>query len=1303
MNTIKIFLSESGRVSNLLKDFPLYKGQFNDKLLNVYVPTSILAPSFAVQHYIGQTTVSTDPTDEELASFVAYNTYPSREPEQGDIVEINNVTTDKFYIYEFDGTDWTATEVNSFGTLTNIAGTSVKVGMIATKRNGTIYQSKSYFMRYLKTLTYQGVEYALYERKLPKEFTSFVGQGENAPTIIANVVNVDTSDNAVTSLVTSQTCKLDVMQSSMLDQDETIEAGDLEVLTAEVNNLSAEMPLKQDKIDDTLNTTTKSVVGAINSIYSDTATNTSDIATNSQDIADIKLEQVAQNGDIATNTYNIGQNALGISDLQGRVQTLEQTAVTGETYIGTMTSSATLPTDEQLSAYVLSVAGRQPKGGDYVYFTQIITGGTDKNYKYTYSSVDGWGSSEIPGVEKSSNSDYGIVKGTYGDSTKNTQVNINDGEILDIRVKDNSNNLRDVREYLNSNATSLGTNTTDISGLKLRMTSEEGKTSTLQGQMSNILDGTTAVAKANSAINDGLNRNIAQTYMTQSAGATKQDIKNYALPKAFNDVSFIGANNEMVDTVPDSVSALYTATSTSVGETTLCYVQKTIGDVEYQLASKNSYSNAIYVTASANCSVQFSVVTSIYDSEDENWLIGNIELTDVVSMTANEIKKVNFGSPLNYLNSIVNIKQGDIIQQTFSVVTTVSETISFDVYSNEVYPSTFYLNTTSQVVTTQAGDLGEIPVYGLSGTYDSGTNTITFNASASATINENTYCLFKCSYADPIATGTKINIGYGLSTLRIITPPYNKSSSADATIDDFDSFYTAGVGLEFEGVIQNISGNLVVYATMGGGSGGSGQTITINTTTGSESISDGTNTLNVETRNTAQTITAQKTHTAPFTVDIQTSEGDTSVEEGLNVGGGLDMFSAVVESTEGTETTTTQAQSGLYSGYPVMGVSQTVVDSSTQEESTVDHSVMVTENGVFVDGENIETTYQKQTDNNLNTTNKTIVGAINELQSGQTAIDDVIPAQASLSNQLADKNFVNSSVATNTANFLGTFETLGDLSTYIDTHTATVTNNDYAFVTNSLIEYNGGDFPDKATMDSYVATNILNYTNYDYAWVVNGTKFDLYYLDILTDPEEMVLKASNVNKSDITIETFYNRYKYNKTANTINFEYTLNNTQFTANQWASINSGITSADVTQIGTNTTNITNLQTNKVDSVSYASATKKMQQTKNGTTTDIVTFGDNAFTNTHIPVYTEESQTIASNSWHALISGSDVYKYTATVNITHTIGADTEVGIAVDNVLQFAEYGFAIGLVAAQNIDVYSAKQPSNSVTLTFTFKD
>ena len=58
------------------------------------------------------------------------------------------------------------------------------------------------------------------------------------------------------------------------------------------------------------------------------------------------------------------------------------------------------------------------------------------------------------------------------------------------------------------------------------------------------------------------------------------------------------------------------------------------------------------------------------------------------------------------------------------------------------------------------------------------------------------------------------------------------------------------------------------------------------------------------------------------------------------------------------------------------------------------------------------------------------------------AINAKIPAQASAENQLADKSFVNNSVATNTANFIGTFDSVDALNAY----SGTKTNNDYAFV-----------------------------------------------------------------------------------------------------------------------------------------------------------------------------------------------------------------------------------------------------------------
>lgn len=132
--------------------------------------------------------------------------------------------------------------------------------------------------------------------------------------------------------------------------------------------------------------------------------------------------------------------------------------------------------------------------------------------------------------------------------------------------------------------------------------------------------------------------------------------------------------------------------------------------------------------------------------------------------------------------------------------------------------------------------------------------------------------------------------------------------------------------------------------------------------------------------------------------------------------------------------------------------------------------------------------------------------AVNSALSG---INALIPAQATDQNQLADKNFVNSSIATNTANFIGTFNSVAELEAYA----GTLTNNDYAFVV--------------------------------------GTDSDG--------------------------NTVYNRYKYTTATTPASwvFEYALNNSSFTAAQWASINSGITSTAVTQIGTNTTNIASKQ--------------------------------------------------------------------------------------------------------------------------------
>ncbi len=129
------------------------------------------------------------------------------------------------------------------------------------------------------------------------------------------------------------------------------------------------------------------------------------------------------------------------------------------------------------------------------------------------------------------------------------------------------------------------------------------------------------------------------------------------------------------------------------------------------------------------------------------------------------------------------------------------------------------------------------------------------------------------------------------------------------------------------------------------------------------------------------------------------------------------------------------------------------------------------------------------------------------------AIQALIPSQASASNQLADKDFVNSSIATSTATFRGSFNLVADLSLSVGaTH---------------------------AQIAAALGTHIATADNNDYAFVFIPTSDDT--------PTEIA-----------AVE----RYKFDGTSWA--FEYALNNSGFTAAQWAAINSGITALLVAKL-------------------------------------------------------------------------------------------------------------------------------------------
>ena len=218
-------------------------------------------------------------------------------------------------------------------------------------------------------------------------------------------------------------------------------------------------------------------------------------------------------------------------------------------------------------------------------------------------------------------------------------------------------------------------------------------------------------------------------------------------------------------------------------------------------------------------------------------------------------------------------------------------------------------------------------------------------------------------------------------------------------------------------------------------------------------------------------------------------------------------------------------------------------------------------------------------------------------------IKSLIPAQATSSNQLADKEFVNSSIATNTANFIGTFESVSELESY----SGDVTNNDYAFVINGVVTNSGNDWATFNELNAYDKTLL---TNFDYAWVINGSNFDLYRFDIVN--QVWGLRAENIEKDSVSLNTAYNRYKATVSGSTVNweYEYTLNNSSFTAAQWESINSGATEAKINQITTNQNAIgtlANLTT--TDKSNLVAALNELDSTKQDNINDLQQIRDGA----------------------------------------------------------------------------------------------
>ena len=701
MKTIKIFLNDDGSIKKFSQDFKINQYSFQDTLLNVYVPTNII----------------------DLA--MSYNLTDSE---------------------------------------TTIYGTSIQMGLVYTNSNGSTKVGDKYLFSYVKDLSVEGVNYQLFERLMPKEFTLYDGTN----TYAINVVNTKTtitgevSTTIATNLITSGTYSMEITKSVNFG-NETEETSDYDNIIAQLNALVSKLENKQDKVDNDLTTATKNLITAINSINSLSTSNASQIAINTSSIS--------------TNTSNI--------------QWLTENMAVNETLVGYI-EKETEPNITDLNAYVKEVLSRETQLGDTIIWTYLISGETDISYKCSYTA-NNWGWVKIPAVESASNNDKGILKGNLNDTYAPIRLDVSSGEIKGIYVRD---------DILNDNGS---INETAVVG-----TSQCNKSTSLAYAIAilgclvskgfeysdmTLLDDSIPKAKiALKAESDENGSNIAETYMTNTNGASKQWVKDYALPRDFNDTSYITSEG-YVDDIPSKTDPQFTNTTSSVGYSTIFELSKTI-DSEFELTKKNSAKTSIYIKSNRDTQIQL-LLTNTFKTATATYSLSST-LSGVLTLSANGITKVDFDNEFALLNNEIQVVSGDTFIQKLEILATESATTIFEVYSNETYPSSFNLNTFTQINYVEQGELGEFVVVDLqvdtSKTISS--TSVSFISNADITLHKNCNVMFNFNdlldYKDTIGVDSTGKTVIGSITINGVNYSFVDSSKCLQDLNNLYIGYTAG-------------------------------------------------------------------------------------------------------------------------------------------------------------------------------------------------------------------------------------------------------------------------------------------------------------------------------------------------------------------------------------------------------------------------------------------------------------------------------------------------------------------------------
>ena len=517
-------------------------------------------------------------------------------------------------------------------------GYSCQLKMSAVTSGGIPTLTADFYTRYVKNVVTNGIEYALFERLMPYAFTINSGVGVNAPQLTISVVNIELDENDdphVISIMSSQTCPLDVNASTQI-QDEPSDPSDVETLFVLYNGLSATLATKQDKVDPNINENgdNHSVVDNLNYLIgrdSDLADVEEQVRQNTEDIEDLKIIE----------TFGL--------DIVGTMVIVSHSAE----------DDNQPPTKEELDAYIENITGEsEVQKGQAIFVHWDNYAVADKTAlclwngtQYSYLDMT---------LRKAGNSVLGEIEGTYevgGLSVANNfMVDIVAGQIKNIyRVNADG-------QYID---------------IKTALDQVKGK----------LVDGN-AVARATA---DKNGNDIYDTYQTKSDGASKLYVQQYASPRALLELNYPDyATGEFKKVEATDNSYNKAVSSSSTGYTELSTITKQL-EADILLGNQNGVKNRIWLSANVTENVKLSVSTSYLD-EDNNEVYLSIQNTDWISLTSGNARLIEIESVFDGLTDPITLPSGTTIIQLISVYRESSASATFTLLSNTTYNAYMSLN-----------------------------------------------------------------------------------------------------------------------------------------------------------------------------------------------------------------------------------------------------------------------------------------------------------------------------------------------------------------------------------------------------------------------------------------------------------------------------------------------------------------------------------------------------------------------------------------------------------------------------------